>query len=126
MALGIPMFEFPIGVAAAVECMRSVHRVLIGIGDGPATRGQAPAALVETLANTVVRILRGTQVTRILSEGGATTAAVMQAMGWTRLQATESAALGVGVLRPVGANGPQLFIKPGSYDWPKEIWPGPA
>ncbi|HTO02499.1 MAG TPA: nucleotide-binding domain containing protein, partial [Opitutus sp.] len=116
----------PIDVAAAVECMQSTHHILIGIGDGPGTRGQAPSVLVERLAGVVVQILRERPVTRLLSEGGATTAAVMRAMRWTRLEATKIAAPGIGALRPVGTTGPQLFIKPGSYAWPKEIWPPSA
>lgn len=124
VALGMAVFALPIDVTAAVERMQSAHRILIGIGDGPATRGKAPAALVQELAGVVGQILRMTPVTRVLSEGGATTAAVMAAMGWTRLEATEISAPGIGVLRPVGVIiAPQLFVKPGSYDWPKEIWP---
>lgn len=126
MARGIPVIEFPIDVAAAVGRLQSAHRLVIGIGDGPRTRGQPPVALVETLAEAVVQILRGTPVTRVLSEGGATTAAVIQAMGWTRLEATGIAAPGVGALRAVGGTGLQLFVKPGSYAWPKEIWPPSA
>ena len=117
------MFALPIDLTAAVKRMRSAHRILIGIGDGPATRGKAPAALVQELARLVGEILRETSVMRVLSEGGATTAAVMAAMGWTRLEATEISSPGIGVLRPVGVIGPRLFVKPGSYDWPKEIWP---
>jgi hypothetical protein len=30
---------------------------------------------------------------------------------------------GVGVLKPIAAaDVPTLLIKPGSYDWPQEIW----
>lgn len=76
------------------------------------------------LAESVAGILRETTVTRLLLEGGATPAAVMHAMGWTRLQVREAPAPGVSVLRPPNAAGPALFIKPGSYAWPREIWPG--
>jgi uncharacterized protein YgbK (DUF1537 family) len=77
------------------------------------------------LAEAVARILYEIPVARLFSEGGATTAAVMRTMGWTRFEAVEMAAEGegVGALMPVGEAGPMLFIKPGSYDWPKELWP---
>jgi uncharacterized protein YgbK (DUF1537 family) len=126
VARGIPEFALPHDVEAIVRSLHSANRVLIGIGDGPASHGVGSAALVQRLAETVVGILGKTTLTRVLIEGGATTAAVMKAAGWTRLLACAAPDPGIGVLRPAGAVGPLLFIKPGSYDWPEAIWPGGA
>jgi hypothetical protein len=49
----------------------------------------------------------------------------MNQLGWTRLHACQGSAQGVAILRPDGTPGPVLYIKPGSYAWPPEIWPGP-
>lgn len=126
MGLNLPVFALPYDVAAAIETLRTTHQMVIGIGDGAATRGPSPAELVGKLSDAVVQILRETNVTCLLSEGGATTAAVMRAMGWTRLEAIKIPAFGVSTMRPVGATGPMFFIKPGSYPWPREIWPPTA
>ncbi len=61
-------------------------------------------------------------IDRLLLEGGATAIAVIRALGWTRLRATALAESGVGVLRPAGATGPELLVKPGSYPWPAGLW----
>jgi D-threonate/D-erythronate kinase len=121
--LSIPVFAAPYDLDDAVRTMQSTRRLVIGIGDRAATRELAPAALVDKLSKAVAHILRMTTVTRILSEGGATSAAVLRDMGWTRLEATAIAGDSVATLRPVNAANIDLLIKPGSYHWPKEIWP---
>lgn len=119
---GLAVFGRPHRADQVIGALRRDGRVLIGIGDGPATRGVAPTVLAAELAAVVAEVLRAVAVKRVLSEGGATSAAVMRAMGWTRLEACEVSPHGVGALRPVGG-GPIFLIKPGSYLWPTEMWP---
>ena len=120
----IPVFALPHDLAAIIQALGSTGRGLIGIGDGPSTLGRSPGDLVRELAATVGQVLRYQPVVRLLTEGGATTAAILGGQGWTRLAAATLAAPGVGALRPVGlAGAPLLFIKPGSYPWPAELWP---
>jgi D-threonate/D-erythronate kinase len=123
MALGVPVFTMHCQVDAAVRSILSTGHILIGVGDGPANEGNAPAALANRLAGAVAEILHRTMIARVLSEGGATSAALMHAMKWTRFEATEVAAEGVAVLCCINAPAPELVIKPGSYAWPKELWP---
>jgi uncharacterized protein YgbK (DUF1537 family) len=122
--LRLPVFALPHDWPAILAASRTRSRLVIGIGDGEATRHATPSALAATLADTVRRILHERPVARLLTEGGATSAAVLRVMGWERLQVVETAPNGVGVLRPVGVSGPTVYIKPGSYEWPVEIWPG--
>jgi uncharacterized protein YgbK (DUF1537 family) len=122
-ANGILVFRRPYDTAAAIQRLRTEHTIVIGIGDGPDTRDRSRADLVNELASAVGIILRETSVKRLLSEGGATSAALMRTMGWTRLKVSAAAAGGVGVLRPEGLCAPMLFVKPGSYPWPDAIWP---
>jgi uncharacterized protein YgbK (DUF1537 family) len=119
----IPTFSLPAEVAAVAGAIRTLRRALLGIGDGAATRGVAPAILVGQLAALAAAVLQEVPVERLMLEGGATAAAVVRALGWTRLQACEAAAPGIGTLRPAGKEGPILSIKPGSYPWPPELWP---
>ncbi len=122
-ALEFPVFPLPHETHHIAEALRTKRFAVLGIGDGPATHGLAPAALVQTLARTVSAVLHHAKVTHLLLEGGATAVAIVRALGFTRLRADQCGALGVGALRPIPAESPILWIKPGSYDWPDEIWP---
>jgi uncharacterized protein YgbK (DUF1537 family) len=121
-ARGTPIFALPHDVGAVVGALRTSDAVLLGIGAGPETWNALPATLDQRLAQSVADILRQTRVERLLLEGGATSAATIAALGWTRLQTEEVADSGVAVLRPVAAHAPLLFIKPGSYPWPAALW----
>lgn len=121
-ARGIPTFELPHDTGAVVSALRAADAVLIGIGTGPATWNVTPAKLNLLLAQSAAAILQQTRVERLLLEGGATAAATIAALGWTRLLAEQVADSGVAVLRPVAAQPPMLFIKPGSYPWPEALW----
>ncbi len=115
----IPVFALPHDIGAVVGALQTSGRALIGIGDG---LGQSSTVLTGKLAESVAEILRATSVSRLLLEGGATAAAVVRTLGWTRLRACEVSPQGVGVLQPVSQSGPLVFIKPGSYAWPSQIW----
>ncbi len=120
-AHGIPVFARPYDLTAAARALQSPGSALLGIGEEGA--GFSAAFLSAELAETVADLMRQVAVSRLLLEGGATARVVVNRRGWTRLQACQVSAQGVGVLRPANAAGPLLFIKPGSYAWPAEIWP---
>ena len=119
----VPAFGLPLRPDEVVVALRRSQQVLIGIGTGPATAGASPGDLTGKLAQASVEILGQASVARVLLEGGATAAAVLRALGWSRLEAGETSAPGIGTLRPFGRGSPLLSIKPGSYDWPPELWP---
>jgi uncharacterized protein YgbK (DUF1537 family) len=80
-----------------------------------------PARLTELLVAAVKTVLRETPVAQINAEGGATAVALMQAMGWNRLQVLREVSPGVVTLR-VGPDGNIAFtMKPGSYQWPAAL-----
>jgi hypothetical protein len=97
-------------------------RAMVAIGRDAKVGNSRPAALTNVLVAAVARVLRRGGVERVCLEGGATAAALLNTMGWTRLAAVPCRAAGVAALRPYGADGPTLFVKPGSYPWPDEIW----
>ncbi|HEX3728517.1 MAG TPA: four-carbon acid sugar kinase family protein [Opitutaceae bacterium] len=121
-ALGMTVFAFPLEASAIAAELRVKGRALVGIGDGPVTRSFAPTALVSRLARVCAEVLALVPTDRVLLEGGATAGAVIHRLAWKRLAACQVAAPGVGALRPVGEERPLVLIKPGSYDWPAEIW----
>lgn len=118
----IPAFAMPYELAEIERAWNAEGRVLLGIGNGPFTRELASKALLSDLARTVGALVRTRAAGRMCLEGGATAAAVVRELGWRRLTALEAFLSGVGVLRPGGAPGPVLWIKPGSYDWPADVW----
>jgi uncharacterized protein YgbK (DUF1537 family) len=122
-ASGIPVFSLPQGLAACSRPLRTGTSALLGIGNGVAIRDVPPEQLTRQLAQFAAAIVRETRVDKLLVEGGATAAAVIAALGWTRLRAEQVAAFGVGILRPVAPAPPLVVIKPGSYAWPAELWP---
>ena len=119
---GIAAFNLPHDIAAITGALRANRRTVIGIGDGPLTHGMAPSALAKQLARAAADVLRDNSVERLLLEGGATAAAVVHELGWTRLCACKVAAPGIGTLRPFELAAPIVSIKPGSYDWPAGLW----
>ena len=120
---GIPTYSLPLSAGEIASSLRSNRVALIGVGDGPATHGAGFHELVGALARACAAVLLKVPVTRILLEGGATAAAVVRALGWSRLCAQEASPAGIGTLRPLPSMSPIVSIKPGSYEWPAELWP---
>ncbi len=122
-ARGIPTFALPYDIPAAAHALGANQAVLVGIGDATRAPHVSSAELARQLAQTVAAILGQTSVETLLLEGGATSAAVIAALGWTRLRVEQAADPGVGVLRPIAEQAPLVVIKPGSYSWPAAFWP---
>ena len=82
--------------------------------DRPVSNDPAAASRLEGLLANVVD--------GIFAEGGATAAAVIRRLGWTRLTVVRELAPGVATMDAAGASGGQITLKPGSYAWPETIW----
>lgn len=123
-ARGIPVFARPYDLTDAARALQSPGCALLGIGEAGGVSSTVLSAELAAAAATLV--LGENKIAVLLIEGGATARAVLHRLGWTRLPAAQVSAQGVGVLRPTTTAGPLLFIKPGSYAWPPEIWPGRA
>ena len=118
----IPAFAMPHELTEIERAWNSAGCILLGIGNGPFTRELGSKALLKGLARTVIALHRTRAAGRLCLEGGATAAAVVRELGWQRLTALEAFLSGVGVLRPSGAADPVLWIKPGTYHWPGDLW----
>ncbi len=89
----------------------------------PDTHGTAQD-LAFLMAQAVKEILNQHDITEILIEGGATAAAIIEAMQWQYFKPIASFAQGV--IRMQCENTPTyLTLKPGSYDWPTAVWEFP-
>ena len=96
---------------------------VMAIGSPRESEARSPLRLLDELTARVKHALRERPVARLFLEGGATAAAVLRAMNWTQLEVTGHFAPDPAAFRPVGESGPLIGIKPGSYVWPKTVWP---
>ncbi len=55
---------------------------------------------------------------RVCVEGGATAVLLLERLGITRLRVEHDFAMGVTAVRAADGAGPQIVVKPGSYEWP--------
>lgn len=87
-------------------------------GSSPTVACSAARALIET----VVQILRRTNVTHLFVEGGGTASALVRRLGWTRASVCRQYAPGVVAMRVQSGPPVTLTTKPGSYRWPLAVW----
>lgn len=106
-------------MAAMMQCS---SRGAVAVGRPVQHLPFAPAILADRLCSGVVKALGSCNVDRICVEGGATGAALLKRLGWTRLQVVRQWAGGVVELRALDHELPTLVLKVGSYDWPAELF----
>ncbi|MFO1500272.1 MAG: four-carbon acid sugar kinase family protein [Verrucomicrobiota bacterium] len=82
----------------------------------------SPTELLAALCHVVFRILDRTRLDQLFLEGGATAAAVIRAMAWTRLEVVGHLTPDLAWFQAADGKSPWLAIKPGSYAWPEEVW----
>ena len=91
---------------------------VIGIGR-PVRPGQRVGArLGKLLAGAAQAVLATHPPDRVCVEGGATALLLLQRLGITRLRVDYDFAMGVTAVRVASGAGPQIVVKPGSYEWP--------
>lgn len=83
-------------------------------------------SLLQRLTETAKTLIDHHMPTQIFIEGGATASALFNLMGWHQFSVVPSSLIGVGCLIPnQNRNTSTLFVKPGSYPWPKTVWEPP-
>lgn len=135
-ATGIPVVRIPLGLlqrnrpaselmqewAASVLLAVADHsRVIIAIDQPLQHDPEIPQLLTDRLGAVVERVLKEHPVQHLLVEGGATAAALVRRMGWSRLSVIEELAPGVVTTRVTNQPDLVLTMKPGSYHWPDEV-----
>jgi D-threonate/D-erythronate kinase len=121
---GVRVLEIAADAAGVAAEARRGAFMLLGIGEERRSGDSTSSELVEALARLAAEVVERVTPDRLLLEGGATAAAVVRRMGWTRLRAVHDDEGGGGLvaLRPVGRESPSVYIKPGSYSWPEDLW----
>lgn len=82
---------------------------------------RAPAAIARAFAGLTRNLHAAGAFRHLLIAGGATAAAVLRSLGWTRLKVGRVWGPGVVTLQPSAAPGFAVTLKPGSYAWPPGI-----
>jgi D-threonate/D-erythronate kinase len=120
---GIPTFRLVHGAAEIAGAFGANRCILVGIGDEDAAPGVFRPTLLGSLSRTCADVLRLVPVGHVMLEGGATASAFVRELGWSRLVACDTAAPSICTFRSIGEGIPAVSIKPGSYDWPANLWP---
>jgi uncharacterized protein YgbK (DUF1537 family) len=105
--------------------LKTNNHALMSIGRDPKTTPtQVPPTILETyLAQAAAIVLASQPLARVYIEGGATAAALLRALNWTRLSAQPTSQYpGVATLAHA-QSATTLFLKPGSYPWPVGLLP---
>jgi uncharacterized protein YgbK (DUF1537 family) len=127
-AAGIQLLAMPDGVEnsaifarwcdATIDALTRTHIAMIVAARPPA---DDPRWIRETLAALVSHARTRAAFRHLVVEGGATAAAVLDALGWSQLELIHEWARGVASLRPLDAPEILVTFKPGSYAWPAAI-----
>ncbi len=107
---------------ATCDALAGGAMAMVSIGHAE-DRAVSPQMLTAHLAEVAAAILDRRAVSHVCVEGGATAWALVRRLGWTRLTVLRELAPGVASLKVCGQDGPAVTMKPGSYDWPADIWP---
>jgi uncharacterized protein YgbK (DUF1537 family) len=134
---GIPVFGLPDGLLRppgtalnadalvarwaekVVGALEASSRVIVAIDRPLCVEPGMPRVLGGYLSAAVEQVLGLTDVDRVFATGGATAAALVRRMGWTRLRVRREWSTGVVALEVKGHDAPLVSMKPGSYDWPE-------
>ena len=108
-------------------CVTALHehgRAVLCLGR-PRTKkaSKTAASRVQSLAALAAGVLQRCAPDRVLVEGGATAARLVEQLGWSRLHVLREWAPGVVELTAEHTAKPALIIKPGSYPWPDPLLP---
>lgn len=134
--LGWPMHAMPADALTSGNHAASLKNWITTVQHSLATRGLAYAITGQPLrtdsnaahaiSDTFITLARQLQDTQsfghLIIEGGATAAAVLQALGWNTLASAGSWAPGIAALHPRKAPSLLITLKPGSYAWPASLW----
>ncbi|NNE92973.1 MAG: hypothetical protein HKN23_15115 [Verrucomicrobiales bacterium] len=92
---------------------------VLALGTGDETHPD-PAALLESIAESVAKLIEENAADFLLLEGGGTARAVIDHFGWTDFSVLAEIAPGTVAVR--SGHSPVLLVKPGSYPWPERVW----
>ena len=126
----------PAEAAAVAARIPTSGNAVLALGDPQVPLPQAEAML-QRFCQVSAQVVALVQPSSLLVEGGATAGLLVAALGWHSFRVLPQTSSSVGLLVPCdparppfpeqtgdALPAPQLWIKPGSYAWPDEVWKG--
>ena len=105
-----------------IKAIKSEGRAILAV-DNPILKGKETAVkLRQTVACVVKKVFESVSLHELVVEGGATTFAIVEALNFRHFIPTNELAKGVVRMIVVDSDNLYLTIKPGSYDFPAEVW----
>ena len=106
-----------------VHLLQQNRKAIIAISPDPVINNSTDAkAFRENTAVFVQDIFNEVMISELFVEGGSTATAIIRKLGFETFYPVQEVAAGVVRMRVEGGQGLHLTIKPGSYEWSKEVW----
>ncbi len=105
-----------------ISALANNETVIITALQSPNGKSICGQEITGAVANVVRQAVERNAIENLMLEGGATSQAVMSALGVDCLYPSQSLAPGVTRMRVDSYPDLQVTMKPGSYRWPEEIW----
>ncbi len=104
-----------------LDKMKNNEHVIVAIGS-LSEKAIAAGQLADRMAKAIQKVLAQWPVRELLLEGGATAAAVMEVLQLKRFRPVKEYAQGVIRMQSMDEIGLCITLKPGSYQWPTDVW----
>lgn len=105
-----------------VSFIESRGKAIISINQETEQTFASPGLLRERIARVVEEVFRKIKIRELLIEGGSTAAAVLRKLQLKTFFPLQEIAIGVIRMRVKDNNDLCITVKPGSYEWPAEVW----
>jgi len=106
-----------------VSLLKKHKRAIIAIDENTTRNIKAKAgSLRDKKAMVVKKIFQKIAIKELFIEGGSTAAAIINHLNLNRFSPVSEHGTGVVKMRSADVDGLFLTLKPGSYDWPADIW----
>jgi D-threonate/D-erythronate kinase len=105
-----------------ISVLKKGENAIVAIGE-PVLQGKKAADKIKNLMSEVVRnVLTEVNINELVIEGGATTAAILSKLNYTQFEPTFEFAPGVVRMKIRNKSNMYITIKPGSYQFPEQVW----
>lgn len=105
-----------------ISTLKGGENAILAIGEPFMSGKEAADKIKDLMSELVSNVVSAVNVDELVIEGGATTAAVLYKLNYTKLVPTFEYAPGVVRMKITDNENMYLTLKPGSYRFPDEVW----
>lgn len=106
---------------SVIESFKTTNNVIITTNISGNLSRLNTFKIPKLFANIACGVFEEILLDEILVEGGTTSSEIVRKIGWKRFKPIEQVSHGVIRLKVVDSTSTYLTVKPGSYEWPKDI-----